>query len=168
MRVGKEYDSCLPAAHGGQTIKADIPELKQDNGAGNTTPEVSHRAGNSVWKTIRGFILWSHERGTVQYDVMVTLILVFVFLSPRLIDFNDRPVDRNPPSTAVIAYRDGAGGLVYQVDATAIHAGDENSMRQQFLRVIEPVSGEISISRYQSVTDKSGKVVAYKVWVERS
>jgi len=47
-----------------------------------------------VWRTIRGFILWSHERGTIQYDVMVTLILLFVFLSPRFINFNDRPVQQ--------------------------------------------------------------------------
>ena len=142
--------------------------MKQDTGAPSAVPEPSRRTENKVWRTIRGFILWSHERGTVQYDVMVTLILLFVFLSPRLINFNDRPVDRNPPFTAVMVYPDGSGGLVYQVDARAIHAGDENSMRQQFLRIIEPVSGEISISRYQTVTDKNGKVVAYKVWVERS
>ena len=166
--MGQEYDSCLPAAQGSKTIKADVTELKQDTGGANTTPSVRDGTGNSAWRTIRGFILWSHERGSVQYDVMVTLILVFVFLSPQLISFNDRPVDRNPPSTAVIVYPDGAGGLVYQVDARAIHAGAEDSMRQQFLRIIEPVSGEISISRYQSMTDKSGKIVAYKVWVERS
>lgn len=130
--------------------------------------EPVHRSGNSVWRTIRGFILWAHERGSVQYDVMVTLILIFVFLSPRYINFNDHPVDRNPPSTAVVVYPDGAGGLVYQVDARAIHSGDEVSLRQQFLRIIEPVSGEISISRYEKVTDKNGKVVAYKIWVERS
>ena len=37
-----------------------------------------------IWRTIRDFILWSYERGTLQYDVMVTLILLFVFLSPLL------------------------------------------------------------------------------------
>ena len=145
-----------------------MTELKQEVGTANAVQEPGQHSRNGVWRTIRGFILWSHERGSVQYDVMVTLILVFVFLSPRLINFNDRPVDRNPPSTAVIVYPDGAGGLVYQVDARAIHAGDEDSMRQQFLRIIEPVSGEISISKYERVTDKNGRVVAYKVWVERS
>src|SRR5215469_10242232 len=143
------------------TIKADRVQLQRPA----AKPAVPV---HGVWQTVRGFILWAHERGTVQYDVMVTLILVFVFFSPKVIDFNDRPVDRNPPSTAVMVYPDGAGGLVYQVDARAVHLGDENTMRQQFLRIIEPVSGEISISRYEPVADKKGKVVAYKVWVERS
>ena len=137
-------------------------------GARLAAQEPVHRSGNNVWRTIRGFILWAHERGSVQYDVMVTLILIFVFLSPRYINFNDHPVDRNPPSSAVMVYTDNAGGWVYQVDARAIHSGDEFSLRQQFLRIIEPVSGEISISRYEKVTDKNGKVVAYKIWVERS
>jgi hypothetical protein len=121
----------------------------------------------SAWDAIRGFILWSHERGTVQYDVMVTLILLFVFLSPRLINFNDRPVERNPHATGVVVYPDGNGGLVYQVDARAVQPGDDSAVRAQLLRVIEPISGEISISRYEPVTDKKGKVLSYKVWAAR-
>jgi hypothetical protein len=128
------------------------------------TPEVPVR---SIWRTIRGFILWSHERGTVQYDVMVTLILLFVFASPRFIDFNDRPVERNPHSTGVVVYPDGSGGLVYQVDAKAVQVGDDAAIRAQLLRVIEPVSGSVSIDRYETVTDRKGNVTAYKVWAGR-
>lgn len=121
----------------------------------------------SVWRTLRGFILWSHERGTVQYDVMVTLILLFVFLSPRVINFNDRPVARNLDASAVVVYPDGSGGLVYQLDAKAVHPGDDATVRSELLRIIEPISGEISISRFETVKDKKGKVVSYKVWVDR-
>jgi hypothetical protein len=124
-------------------------------------------AVSSIWRTVRGFILWSFERGSVQYDVMVTLILLFVFLSPRLINFNDRPVQRNPRSTGVVVYPDGAGGLVYQVDAKAVQGGNDDVLRDQLLRVIEPVSGEVSITRYEPVTDRKGHVTAYKVWAER-
>ena len=106
------------------------------------TPEVPVR---SIWRTIRGFILWRHERGSVQYDFMVTIILLFVFLSPRLINFNDRPVERNPGATGVVVYPDGSGGFVYQVDAKAVQAGDDAAIRAQLLRVIEPVSGSVSI-----------------------
>jgi hypothetical protein len=142
------------------TIKADPVQLR---------PQVASPAGqaNGAWGTIRSFILWSHERGTVQYDVMVTLILLFVFFSPRLINFNDRPVQRNPPGTGVVVNFLPDGGLVYQVDAKAIPGKDDASVRAQLLRVIEPVSGSVSISRYESVTDKKGKVIAYKVWAIR-
>lgn len=122
---------------------------------------------SNVWRTIRGFILWSYERGSVQYDVMVTLILLFVFLSPHFINFNDRPVERNPQATGAFVYPDGHGGLVYQVDAKAIPGGDEAAIRAQLLRVIEPISGGVSITRYEPVPDSKGHVVAYKVWAER-
>lgn len=122
---------------------------------------------SSVWRTLRGFVLWSHERGSVQYDVMVTLILLFVFLTPLRINFKDRPVERNPHSTSVVVDSDAAGGLVYQVDAKAVPSKDDAAIRNQLLRVIEPISGEVSISRYQQVTDKQGRVIAYRVWASR-
>ncbi len=120
-----------------------------------------------LWRTIRSFILWSHERGTVQYDVMVTLILLFVFFSPRFIHFNDTPVERNPHSTGVVVYGDPDGSLVYEVNSKAVQPGDDTAIRAQLHRVIEPISGEISISKYEAVKDKKGKVLSYKVWVTR-
>ena len=50
----------------------------------------------AIWRTIRGYILWSYERGSLHYDIMVTLILLFVFVSPHFINFKDKPVERNP------------------------------------------------------------------------
>lgn len=120
-----------------------------------------------VWRTIKSFVFWSYERGSVQYDVMVTLILLFVFFSPRLIDFNDRPVEHNPHSTGVVVYPDAHGGFIYQIEASAITGGEDSSVRAQFLSIIEPIAGGVSISRYETVKDIRGHVVLYKVWVQR-
>lgn len=120
-----------------------------------------------VWRTVKSFIFWSHERGTIQYDVMVTLILLFVFFSPRLINYKDRPVERNPHSSEVVVYPDGSGGFVYQVESRAVPAGDDLVIRAALLRVIEPISGSVSISRYEPVKNNKGHIVAYKVWVLR-
>jgi hypothetical protein len=120
-----------------------------------------------VWRTIRSFILWSHERGTIQYDVMVTLILLFVFFSPRFIHFNDTPVERNPHPTGVVVYGDPDGSLVYEVNSKAVQPGNDAAVQAQLTRIIEPISGEISISKYEAVKDKKGKVLSYKVWVTR-
>jgi hypothetical protein len=119
-----------------------------------------------IWRTLRGYILWSHERGTVQYDVMVTLILLFVFFSPRLINFNDKPIDHNPHRTGVLILPDGQGGLIYQVEASAVD-GNDDSTRGELLRIIEPISGEVAITKVEPVRDRSGHVLSYKVWVER-
>jgi len=130
-------------------------------------PEAPLQPVNWVWRTIKSFIFWSYERGTVQYDIMVTLILIFVFLSPHVINFNDRPVERNPHSTGVVVYPDGKGGFIYQVESRAVPVGDDSAVRAALLRVIEPISGSVRISRYETVTDSRGRVVAYKVWVQR-
>ena len=98
---------------------------------------------------------------------MVTLILLFVFFSPRLINFKDHPVERNPHPSDIVISPDGSGGFVYQVEGKAIQGGDDPAVRAQLLRIIEPISGEISITRYEPVTDKQGHVTAYRVWVRR-
>ncbi len=143
-------------------------KIKLDNAHLNTAsthaPSVSV---SPVWRTIKSFIFWSHERGTIQYDVMVTLILLFVFLSPLWISFNDRPVQRNPHSSGVVVYPDGNGEFIYQVEGKAVPAGSDTEIRTSLLTIIEPISGSVSISRYETMTDKKGQVVAYKVWVQR-
>lgn len=120
-----------------------------------------------IWRTIRSYILWSHERGTVHYDVMVTLILVFVFFSPKLINFKDKPIDHNPHRTGVVVLPDGQGGLIYQVEGSAVESTDESATRGELLRIIEPISGEVTITKVEPVKDRSGRVLTYKVWVER-
>jgi len=120
-----------------------------------------------VWRTIRGYILWSYERGTLQYDVMVTLILLFVFLSPYWINFKDKPVERSPHQTAVAVSPDESGGFIYQIDGSAISAHSESEVREQLLRIIEPIAGEVSITKYDVVRDRQGRVLTYKVWVHK-
>jgi hypothetical protein len=122
---------------------------------------------NHIWSTIRGYILWSYERGTIQYDVMVTLILLFVFLSPLWINFKDKPVERNPHPTGVVVMPEASGGLIYQMEGTAVSAKDDAGVRDQLMRIIEPISGEVSITKIEPVRDKGGRVLSYKVWVQR-
>ncbi|HTS38395.1 MAG TPA: hypothetical protein VMH04_22160 [Candidatus Solibacter sp.] len=122
---------------------------------------------NAVWRTIRGYILWQYERGTLHYDIMVTLILVFVLFSPRVINFNDKPIARNPHPTDVVVTTDPYGNLLYQVEASAVTAGDDRSVRDQLLRIIEPISGAVSIVSFEPVKDGKGRIQSYKVLAKR-
>src|SRR5436305_15063225 len=96
---------------------------------------------NAIWRTIRGYILWQYERGTLHYDIMVTLIIIFVLFSPRVINLNDKPIARLPHPTEVVVTADAEGHLLYQVTASAILMGNDASVREQLLRIIEPISG---------------------------
>lgn len=122
---------------------------------------------NKIWRTIRDFILWSYERGTLQYDVMVTLILLFVFLSPYWINFHDKPVERNPHPTGVVVTPEPGGEFIYQIEGSAISAIGDSAVRQELLRIVEPISGEASITRYEAIRDRQGRVLTYKVWVHK-
>jgi hypothetical protein len=122
---------------------------------------------NAIWRTIRGYILWQYERGTLHYDIMVTLILIFIFVSPRVIDFNDKPIPRIPHPSDVVVTPDAQGHLLYQIQASAITTGDDASVRQQLLRMIEPISGAVSIVSYETTTDGKGRVQSYKVVAKR-
>ena len=121
----------------------------------------------AIWRTIRGYILWSYERGTLHYDIMVTLILLFVFISPRYINYNDKPVERNPHPIGVVVIPDEKGGFIYQIPASAVNVKTGADVRQQLVQIIEPISGAVSVSPYEPVKDPAGRTQSYKVWVEK-
>ena len=43
----------------------------------------------------------------------------------------------------------------------------EEERRAAILRVVEPISGEVTLERYESVRDAQGRIVAYNAWVLR-
>jgi hypothetical protein len=121
----------------------------------------------AIWRTIRGYILWSYERGSLHYDIMVTLILLFVFISPHFVNFKDKPVERNPHLTGVVVIPGEKGEFIYQIQASEVNATDGGDVRRQLERIIEPISGAVSITRYETIKDASGHAQSYKVWVEK-
>ena len=129
-------------------------------------PAVSNPNFPSVWQTIRNYVLWSYERGSIHYDVMVTLILLFVFFSPFFVNFKDKPVERTPHPSGVVVLPDGHSGFIYQIEASAISGKDDATIRRELLRVIEPIAGEVSIAHYKKARDASGRLT-YQVWVQR-
>ncbi|MGA9526561.1 MAG: hypothetical protein WBS24_00455 [Terriglobales bacterium] len=130
-----------------------------------TVPKGSVTPMGTIWRTIRGYILWSYERGSLHYDIMVTLILLFVFVSPHVINFKDKPVERYPISTGVLIIPDKNGGFFYQIPATAVNAGADLS--PQLERIIEPISGAVSVTHFEPVKDAAGHTQSYRVWANK-
>ena len=122
---------------------------------------------SGIAQTVRGYLLWTYERGTLHYDVMVTAILAFVFISPHYINYKDKPIERSPHQTGVVVNPDGQGGLYFQVDATAVSTTPGTDVDTALLRVIEPIAGEVKLLSYKPVTDRKGHITAYMVRVER-
>jgi hypothetical protein len=126
-----------------------------------------------MFKLLRSYIFWSYERGSIHYDIMVSAILIFMFLSPRFIDFKDKPVETVAlHASEVLVKEAGTEGqssrFMYQIRTDEIGgAKTDAELRAAMLRVIEPISGEVTLERYEAVHDAQGKVVAYNAWILR-
>ena len=126
-----------------------------------------------MWGTLKSYIFWSHERGSFPYDVMVTLILLFMFVTPHFVDFGDKLVETVAlQSSEVLVKEAGRKGerarFEYQIRADDMgSAATDGEIRAGILRVVEPISGEVTLERYEALKDGKGKVVAYKAWVLR-
>src|ERR1035441_7485783 len=80
-------------------------------------------------QTLKGYIWWTSPRGSVRYDVMVTLILAFIFLTPLWVNFRDKPVERSPHQTEVVVQQEG-DGFLYKVDAARGGQGPQQSQQK--------------------------------------
>jgi hypothetical protein len=126
-----------------------------------------------MFKLIRNYIFWAYERGSFHYDVMVTAILIFMFVSPHFIDFKDKPVETVAlHASEVLVKEAGSSGsssrFIYQIRADEMGgASTDSARRAAILRVVEPISGEVSLERYEAVRDTQGRIIAYNAWVLR-
>ena len=137
----------------------------QERETASTALESAVSPMGAIWRTIRGYILWSYERGSLHYDIMVTLILLFVFVSPHYINFKDKPVERIPHLTGVVVVPAAKGELIYQIQASAVDAAAGGDIQRQLEKIIEPISGAVTITNVETVKDVSGHTQSYKVWV---
>lgn len=74
---------------------------------------------------IKRFILWDFPRGSWQYDVMVGLILAFIFITPKTI-FRDQP---KPASISI--FRNG-----YWIDPGLLSGVPEDEMVSKATAVV--------------------------------
>lgn len=56
----------------------------------------------SLGRKLASFIWWSYPRGSLEYDIMVGVILAFIFLAPKTC-FHHKPPQAHP--SVVVALR---------------------------------------------------------------
>jgi hypothetical protein len=124
----------------------------------------------SIGRTLKSYLWWTHERGNVHYDVMVTLILAFIFITPRFFNYGDRPKP-DWPADEIRASANPAGGMIYEVPVELIQppiqAQGGQPTDQQLTEAIAPTAGSVVIDRREAVKEIGGSVVAWRVWAHR-
>lgn len=121
-------------------------------------------------KLLKSYFYWTYPRGNVHYDVMVTLILLFIFVTPQLWDYGDKPSRAPGPSHPIQVASDGSRALIVTVSAVDVNAppnATDNEMRHVLRKAIEPVTGDaVSILRWETSNDAQGTKV-WKIWARR-
>ena len=121
-------------------------------------------------KILKSYFYWTYPRGHFHYDVLVTLILLFIFVTPHLWDYGDKPSKVAGPPHPIQVIGDGGHGLIVTVqaeDVTVPAVATDAAVRKALRKAIEPVTGDaVSVVRWETVTDAKGSL-AWKVWAHK-
>lgn len=122
-------------------------------------------------RTLKSYFYWTYPRGSFHYDVMVTLILAFIFITPHLWDYGDKPSVLAGPSQPVVVTGDGGHGLIITVQASDVNvpaAAPDAEVKKALRRAVEPIAGDaVTVTRWELERDRIGNPVAWKIWAHR-
>jgi len=123
-----------------------------------------------IGRIFKSYLFWTYDRGSFHYDVMVTLVLIFIFVGPRYIDFKDQPAEPLGHPTALEITPDGNNGFVCVVDAATLGIQNADVKSEQvhstLLRLVRPVTGEATITSVDPMRNRQGRIVAYRAQIQ--
>ena len=112
---------------------------------------------------LKRFILWDFPRASWQYDVMVGLIVAFIFLTPR--DwFRDQP--RIPNAGSIVMMPSENGHLEFFALPETLAGVPESQQGAKIKPLLEASMGKkrLVVTRVQPVLDSEGALQGYFVF----
>ena len=124
----------------------------------------------TVKEVLLSYFYWTYPRGSFHYDVMVTLILLFIFVPPVFWNFGAKPSPNGGPTHPIqVVGNDDHGFIVtvLAVDVSVPAGADDQVVKKVLRKAIEPVTGDaVFVERWETVTDAQGNA-AWKIWAHR-
>jgi hypothetical protein len=122
-----------------------------------------------MMKTIKSYFYWTHERGSLHYDVLVTFILLFIFITPHLWNYGEKTAMGSEQVPQVMVEGDGGRGLIFTVHVADVHQKpDEETLKPALHRAIHPLVGDaVLITYFEPVKNAQGVTTDYRVWAHR-
>jgi len=124
----------------------------------------------TVKEVLLSYFYWTYPRGSFHYDVMVTLILIFIFVTPFFWNYGEKPSPNGgPPHPIQVVGNDDHGFIVTvpAVDVTVPAGSSDPAVKKILRKAIEPVTGDaVFVERWETVTDSQGNP-AWKIWAHR-
>ncbi len=116
------------------------------------------------------YFYWTYPRGSFHYDIMVTMILLFIGVTPFLWNYGDKPSPTSGPTHPIqVIGNDGHGFIVtvQAVDANVPAGASDKAVKQALRKAIEPVTGDaVFVEHWETVTDAQGNL-SWRVWAHR-
>lgn len=137
--------------------------------ASSTSSGADTQSGRGIKQVLSSYFYWTYPRGSVHYDVMVSLILLFIFVTPHLWDFGAKPSLVAGPLHPVQVVGAGRDVIVTVQAADVMIPADASyeQVKNVLRKAIEPVMGDaVFVERWDTTTDDQGHLV-WKVWAHR-
>ena len=113
------------------------------------------------WRLIRPAVFWSYRRGSWQYDIMVGIILLFVFGAPRAW-FRDQPRIPNPQQIVMLPSE--TGRPVFWIDPDLVGDTPAEQLEAKIHALLHKRTGKpVSILKVESAKDDEGNLKGYLV-----
>ncbi|HEX3878770.1 MAG TPA: hypothetical protein VHW24_17400 [Bryobacteraceae bacterium] len=112
-----------------------------------------------IWM-LKRLIFWEFARGSWQYDIVVGLILAFIFLTPH--DwFGDQPRIPKASNIAMISSENGASAFFIEAGlVSGIPDGQRIAKLNQLLQ-IRTGNKHLSVTRVEPARDSEGQLLGY-------
>jgi hypothetical protein len=109
---------------------------------------------------LKRFIFWDFPRGGWQYDVVVGIILAFIFLTPREW-FGDQP--RIPKASNISMISSESGVSAFFVNASLVGAIPEAQRAARLTELLKIRTGNrrLNVTRVEPVRDSEGELEGY-------
>ena len=128
-------------------------------------------ARRTIKQVLKSYFYWTYSRGSLHYDVMVTLILLFIFVTPWLWDYGDKPRSTAANTQPVLITGDGGHGLIVTIQARDVDvspAAADGVIKKALKKAMEPVLGDsMYVERWEVTRDQNGNPLSWKIWAHR-
>jgi len=111
---------------------------------------------------LKRFILWDYSRGSIPYDIMVVLILAFIFLTPRAL-FRDQP-----KGSDLVMLPASHGASVFYLDPGLLAGVPEDQLQSEAQALIRRHSSgkSLRLVRIEPIFDSEEEVTGYMAFAE--
>lgn len=110
---------------------------------------------------LKRLLFWDFTRATWQYDVVVALILAFIFLTPRGV-FRDQP-----RASSVVRLPAEQGAEVFWIEPELLSAAEPQALKRQAADVVAKRTGRRSeVIRVEPIQNSEEEVQGYLAYMK--